>query len=150
MPIPDYLVDQTYDYIKAKGFSWKDFSSDQILGALRMRDIKISLHERHSSKIVLKEDRKFDTIECKVPFLGVKSRWGYINPLNSKYFKAYTIEKKYRGVCTSTNKTGEIECHSYISSGNSFERNLGSIFIGNRVKDKRKKFKIRKNIMKVG
>ena len=37
--IPDYLTDQNIDYIKARGYSFRDFSAEQVIDALRMRVI---------------------------------------------------------------------------------------------------------------
>jgi hypothetical protein len=39
MPVPEYLIYQEEEYIKSRGYTFKDFSAEQILTVLEMEKI---------------------------------------------------------------------------------------------------------------
>jgi hypothetical protein len=85
MPVPSYLTDQNEDYITSRGYSFKQFSAEQILDELRMRDISISLHglrvtrETYDKEVDGKKVKtKYTTIVDGVPHLGSSTRWAIL------------------------------------------------------------------------
>jgi hypothetical protein len=94
MPVPSYLTDQNEDYIKGKGYSFKQFSAEQVLDELRMRDVRVSLHGSNAMRdTYLKEvdgkkvKTKFTTIVDDVPQRGTSTRWPILlNPFTRRIY----------------------------------------------------------------
>ena len=103
--VPDFLVDQNLDYILARGYSFKDFSAEQILGQLILKDIRnVSFRGRR-----IKENSSgFNTIVDRVPLIGIGTRWQILrNPfkrmiyrcirVKAKLIKTHTMDKRKGG-----------------------------------------------------
>lgn len=101
MPVPSYLTDQNEDYIKAKGQSFKNFSPEQILDELRMRDIRLSLHGHKALRDTYFKDvegkkvkTKYTTIVDDVPQLGASTRWAILkNPFTSTVYRCVRLKR---------------------------------------------------------
>ena len=87
MQLPNYLADQNEKYIKDKGYSFRDFSSEQIIDELRMKDIRISLHGTKRER-----GGSFKTISDSVPLIGHKTRWASLkNPITSNIYRCVRL-----------------------------------------------------------
>lgn len=99
MAVPSYLTDQNEDYIKQRGYSFKDFSAEQILDELRMRDIRVALHGRailneSYTKIVdgKKVTTRYTSIVDSVPQLGSRTRWAILlNPFTRQIYRCVRL-----------------------------------------------------------
>lgn len=45
MPVPDYLIDQEESYIKSRGYTFRDFSAEQVMTMLEMDEIAKKVKE---------------------------------------------------------------------------------------------------------
>ena len=87
--LPCYLADQNIDYIKARGFNFRDFSQEQIIAELRQRDIRVSLHRTKN------QQKEFKTISDNTPNLSNKTRWCILeNPFTNKIYRCVRIKKR--------------------------------------------------------
>jgi hypothetical protein len=104
MPVPSYLTDQNEDYITSRGYSFKQFSAEQILDELRMRDISISLHglqvtrETYDKEVDGKKVKtKYTTIVDGVPHLGSSTRWAILtHPFTRQIYRCVRLRSGNR------------------------------------------------------
>jgi len=48
--VPSYLIEQEIDYIEARGFSFRDFSPEQVLTQLKLKQISDELESTQYGK----------------------------------------------------------------------------------------------------
>ena len=47
MAVPDYLEDQEEEYIKARGYTFRDFSAEQVMDMLKLQEISKKCEEKY-------------------------------------------------------------------------------------------------------
>lgn len=105
MAVPEYLTDQNENYIKSRGYTFKDFSPEQILDQLKLVDIRYCLHGRKSLNEKYKDSEgklvAYSTIVDGIfkgklsPKIGNKSRWAILkNPYSRNLYKCVRNKQK--------------------------------------------------------
>lgn len=54
MPVPSYLIDQEEEYIRARGFTFRDFSAEQVIDALKLKSMETTNNYKMDGHMLVK------------------------------------------------------------------------------------------------